>query len=654
MRLRALAALAVASSLAALAGSAAGAPTWLEGATLSAAGSNAIDPSVAMSSQGEVLVLWSRFDGSDFRIEFSNRSPGGTFADAQTVSGAGASATLDHVAADGAGNFVAVWRRNDGTFERIEYADKPAGGPGMSFTEPKRITPDAQASFESNPSLAVAQNGDAIVAFRKGSGADRLVMVATRPAGGVFGIQTVSASGIANPDLTVGAGGAGDAVALWTLSDGTHDRIQAAIRPAGGTFSQGVNISDAATDAARPQVAVDSAGNAVAVWEQAGRVQAAVRPAGGSFGPAAPISDAGQTAAEPQIAMDAAGNALVVWDRSDAANKRVQVAVRPAGGSFGPADTVSAAGQNATQPHVVADPLGNAVIAWKRSDGSKQRVQAVIRSVAGTYGDILDVSAAGQDADQPLLAGDAQGNGVATFFRSDGTNQRMTAAGLDNAGPLISGSPFPNAGTAGAPVGFAASASDVWSSVGSFAWDFGDGGQATGTPATHTYATAGTFTAKLTVTDSVGTASTGSAPIAITAPASIPVLQQPPQLLPGACATKKTGTRRADILTGTPRGDLIRGGAGNDRISGGAGADCLFGQAGNDKLSGGAGNDKLDGGPGNDNLTGGKGKDTFTAGPGNDTINSKDGIAERVNCGKGRDKVKADRRDKLTGCEKRT
>jgi hypothetical protein len=136
------------------------------------------------------------------------------------------------------------------------------------------------------------------------------------------------------------------------------------------------------------------------------------------------------------------------------------------------------------------------------------------------------------------------------------------------------------------------------------------------------------------------------------APAPPPVVQQPPA--GGACKVVKAGTARADTLRGTAAGDLIRGGRGNDKISGLGGADCLFGQAGKDTLSGGAGRDKLNGGPGNDKLTGGKGKDTFTGGGGNDRINSRDGIAERVNCGKGRDKVKADRKDKLIGCEKRT
>jgi Ca2+-binding RTX toxin-like protein len=155
----------------------------------------------------------------------------------------------------------------------------------------------------------------------------------------------------------------------------------------------------------------------------------------------------------------------------------------------------------------------------------------------------------------------------------------------------------------------------------------------------------------VTMTDLAGSATTG-VNIKIDAGAQPqPQPQSGPK--PGACANAQTGTRKRDRLIGTAFGDLIRGAAGNDTIRGLAGADCLFGQAGNDTLDGGSGNDKLDGGAGKDKLTGGRGRDTFKAGTGNDTVNAKDGIAEKIDCGRGRDKVKADKRDKLKGCEKR-
>ena len=150
---------------------------------------------------------------------------------------------------------------------------------------------------------------------------------------------------------------------------------------------------------------------------------------------------------------------------------------------------------------------------------------------------------------------------------------------------------------------------------------------------------------------------------------------------PGVCANVIRGTRDDDVLRGTAfpdrlvgndGNDLLKGGAaddcleggagadvldggdGNDRLSGSSGRDRLIGGKGDDRLTGGKGNDRLSGGSGNDTLSPGAGHDAIDGGAGNDTINSVDGVRETVICGAGRDTVRADRRDRLRGCEKVT
>lgn len=64
----------------------------------------------------------------------------------------------------------------------------------------------------------------------------------------------------------------------------------------------------------------------------------------------------------------------------------------------------------------------------------------------------------------------------------------------------------PYSGTIGAPIMFDGSKSydPEGKPIASYAWDFGDGSLGTGPKATHAYASAGTFTVKLTVTDDKG------------------------------------------------------------------------------------------------------------------------------------------------------
>jgi hypothetical protein len=111
-----------------------------------------------------------------------------------------------------------------------------------------------------------------------------------------------------------------------------------------------------------------------------------------------------------------------------------------------------------------------------------------------------------------------------------------------------------------------------------------------------------------------------------------------------ACGLK-AGRRRA-------RAGAAAAGGGNDRLDGGAGNDKLYGAGGKDTLLGGAGKDLLAGGGGNDSLNGGKGVDRMNGGAGNDSLRSRDGARDTVDCGKGKDKVIADKRDRLRGCER--
>jgi Ca2+-binding RTX toxin-like protein len=153
----------------------------------------------------------------------------------------------------------------------------------------------------------------------------------------------------------------------------------------------------------------------------------------------------------------------------------------------------------------------------------------------------------------------------------------------------------------------------------------------------------------------------------------------------GACASDMVGTPGNDRLAGTPFGDnllglqgddilkgrqgddCVFGGVGSDRLSGAQGDDRLLGDdsakgvGGNDRVSGNAGDDLLVGDSGDDRLAGGAGDDRLAAGPGrnrllggsgNDRLNAANGSFDRVNCGPGRDIARADRVDRVRGCER--
>jgi hypothetical protein len=139
-----------------------------------------------------------------------------------------------------------------------------------------------------------------------------------------------------------------------------------------------------------------------------------------------------------------------------------------------------------------------------------------------------------------------------------------------------------------------------------------------------------------------------------------------------------------DYLFGLGGDDELDGGSGADGISGGPGDDSVayagaavtvtldgvpddgaagegdnvapdvedaYGTDGPDKLVGNAQDNTLDGLAGNDQITGGAGADGLYGGEGDDNIDSRDGSADRVECGPGTDTAIIDVRDSVIECE---
>jgi Ca2+-binding RTX toxin-like protein len=100
---------------------------------------------------------------------------------------------------------------------------------------------------------------------------------------------------------------------------------------------------------------------------------------------------------------------------------------------------------------------------------------------------------------------------------------------------------------------------------------------------------------------------------------------------------------RGDDELGSPSGEDLVDEPGNDRLDGGPGADGLGSSAGRDVLLGGPGRDAVEGGDGADLLLGGPGNDWLYVAVADADLG--DTSRDRVRCGAGYDRVKADRLD---------
>jgi hypothetical protein len=351
---------------------------------------------------------------------------GSTWLGPVNLSTAGRDAESPQVAMDRRGDAVAVWVRSHGAREVIESAARPAGG---AWSKPVRLTAGGAAEA---PQVALDRDGDAVAVWQQARGRKEVIVVAKHPAGATWSRPlNLSLPGkVEAPEVAVDS--KGEAVVVWVLSRGARYVIQDATLPAGGTWSPPADLSVATADSARPQVAVDQAGDAVAVWQQARGnhdfILGSTRPAAGAWSAATVLSAPGQNARGPQVALDPFGDAVAVWQRSDGAHWIVQCAMLPARGSWSRPVNLSASGRSAGGAHVAVDQAGDAVAVWSRSEGSRGRVVQSARLVRA-WSKPVDLSRSAI-AYAPEVAAGPQGEAVAVWTRRSGAGYVIQSARL--------------------------------------------------------------------------------------------------------------------------------------------------------------------------------------------------------------------------------
>lgn len=496
----------------ALQGSSAAKPTWLAPRNLSAAGENVGDVSVALDRVGNALAVWSSSFGatSTSRVRWSQRRVGADWSAPQDLQAAGLEDRSAQVVLNPAGDAVAVWEQlTESAGWTIQASTRPAGG---GWTAPQALS--AGADDLGSLRVAVDRRGNAVAVWERrrflGPKDDAgTVQAAVHSAHGGWGAATKLSpvdSNAGGADVALDA--AGNAVAVWSQDvEGTvRGVIRSARRPSGGAWSAPQRISSPTEDACVPSIAVDAAGDAIAVWSGYDQVvRAARRAAGGRWGAPRALSPGG-TATSPAVASDAAGDTVVVWEQD---YRGIVSATRPHGGVWTRPATVPSLG-TAAVPDVALDAAGDAVAVWLSFNSAHQQIVRASRRSAGRgWGRARTLSAPGADALSANVVLDARGDGIASWERGYGPQSIVQAAGLDASGPVVARVSIPRQARVKERLRFSLSTSDDWSSLaGPPRWSFGDGGAARGTTVTHTYGRAGSYRVRVTQSDAVGNQST--------------------------------------------------------------------------------------------------------------------------------------------------
>jgi len=300
-------------------------------------GSDANDPQAAMDDSGNTIITWDQSDGSNlqiFRSEYRNNTwtyPS-SLADHISIDGPYHIFYSDNpqVAMDDNGNAIIAWHQYDGSNWQIFKSEYRNGAWTYPSSRTDNITPDGQNAFD--PQVAMDDNGNAIIVWWQHDGSNCQIFkseyrngVWTHPASLA---DNISPNGSDAHYQQVAMDDSGNTIIVWQQSDDSGDaqifkseyRNGAWTNPASLTD----NISPDGSDASRPQVAMDDNGNAVIVWVQYdGGYQQIYRSEyrnGAWTDPSSladNISPDGSDASRPQVAMDDNGNAVIVWEQYD-------------------------------------------------------------------------------------------------------------------------------------------------------------------------------------------------------------------------------------------------------------------------------------------------------------------------------------------------
>ncbi len=506
------------SGVLASAADAAGGPTWLSQTELSSTGPVS-DVQVAMDNQGDALAAWIDSAGA---VDFSFRPAGGgsSFSSPTEITGTGVAPSDLHLAMDQSGNAVAVWDENNQTVWAASFSPSDP----TTFNSPVDIAGTAGNPATSPAAAIYNENGSGfapnaeIVWLDNDSGAHEIVQglyfdlfQACSPACTVENLTDDTEANAADPQVVLDS--AGNAIAAWEQSDGSHTQIWSEVKPGSqfGTFpgsGSRSQLSSGSVDAADIRLGSDrfdgnlpNAGGVSAVWDDSGgHVDAAYMPLGNTNWNTAQTGIG--TGTLPAVAIDSLGNAVAVWQDSGL----IEAAGLEAGGSqqFGTSVQVSKTGDSSSAAQVATNGNGESIAAWQ--DATAGDIEAAVQTsfnLTPVFGSAAPISSAGNSPASPVVALDTFGDAVAGW--QQGATAQPQVAGYDN-GPQFQSLQIPNAPYAGHPVTFSADVSDVWSNLpgASFAWDFGDGVNTTGNPVSHAYSSTGPETATLTVTDTAG------------------------------------------------------------------------------------------------------------------------------------------------------
>jgi hypothetical protein len=296
---------------------------------LISSGDTATTPQVAADDAGNGFAVWAQSEASATTNIWTNRYvvDQGWGTPELLQNGEVSPARIPSIAADPAGNAIAIWVQQDLVASATEVVWVRRFEPGTGWGAAGSIDEMPSGLAGTRTALGMDRNGNAIAVWARG----RFVLWANRyTVGSGWGtaelIKDDPNTEVSNQRLAVGANG--EAFVIWVQADDTRDNIWGVRYAPGSDWGDPERIDDYGDgDKKQPDVAVDGTGVAHAVWSQADQklnpdfenIYANQYTPNSGWGTPELIEPPNEDPTEdepatsPRVGVNAAGNTFVVW-----------------------------------------------------------------------------------------------------------------------------------------------------------------------------------------------------------------------------------------------------------------------------------------------------------------------------------------------------
>ncbi|WP_020580043.1 hypothetical protein [Actinopolymorpha alba] len=282
-----------------------------------------------------------------------------------------------------------------------------------------------------SPAVGVDREGDTLLAWTEVSTSypyTYRLLVRQRSRTGVFGsTKVISPSGQVPKAPRVALDDDGDAVVVWQAYSKDTYRIYARRVSRTGVLGPVLVMSAATPKAFLADVAIDSDGDALVVWNEwrsDGTTWPMVRRfrRDGTTGPITQLSKTARNAEAPTVAIDRQGDALIGWADDNAVYARtlsstgVYSAVRTASPALSPIDRYFGA-------RVAVDRYGNGIVVFRRWEAATGNSTVWSRGMSpvGDLGTLRTLSPSTHKVSNHVVASDLEGDVVIAWDRTDAT-----------------------------------------------------------------------------------------------------------------------------------------------------------------------------------------------------------------------------------------